>query len=181
MSMPACSALPWQPRQPQLPPARHLVRGRGGFSLIELLVVLAIVGLLASLVVPTAQLAVQRQREQALTRHLFEIRQALDAYKRAVDQGRIARPAGSSGFPPSLQVLVDGVVDLKDPEGRLLRFLRRVPGDPMTAQPDTPGGGAWGLRSHASEASNPRPGADVFDVHSRSAAIGLNGVPYAEW
>ncbi len=161
--------------------ARRLGRSRSGFSLIELLVVLAIMGLLASLVVPVAQMAVQRQREQTLTRHLFEIRQALDAYKRAVDQGRIARPVGGSGYPPSLQVLVDGVVDLKDPEGRVLRFLRRVPGDPMTARADAAGDGAWGLRSHASDASNPRPGADVFDVHSTSAAVGLNGVPYAAW
>lgn len=173
--MPACGFPPrhWSAKRP--------ARSRSGFSLIELLVVLAIMGLLASLVVPVAQMAVQRQREQTLTRHLFEIRQALDAYKRAVDQGRIARPAGSSGYPVSLQVLVDGVVDLKDPEGRLLRFLRRVPGDPMTARTDVAADGAWGLRSHASDAINPRPGADVFDVHSTSAAVGLNGVPYAAW
>ncbi|MDH4393567.1 MAG: type II secretion system protein [Aquabacterium sp.] len=175
MSMPACAiqTRPWS--------ARRKGSRLFGFSLIELLVVLGIVGLLASVVVPVAQMAVQRQREQTLTRHLFEIRQALDAYKRAVDQGRIARPAGSSGYPPSLQVLVDGVVDLKDPQGRLLRFLRRIPGDPMTARTDAAGNGAWGLRSHASDANNPRPGADVFDVHSSSAAVGLNGVPYADW
>jgi general secretion pathway protein G len=173
--MPACGI------QPRPWSARRHGRRRLGFSLIELLVVLAIVGLLASLVVPVAQAAVQRQREQTLTRHLFEIRQALDAYKRAVDQGRIAKPVGGSGYPPSLQVLVDGVVDLKDPEGRVLRFLRRVPGDPMTARTDAAGDGAWGLRSHASDADHPRPGADVFDVHSTSAAVGLNGVPYAAW
>ncbi len=150
---------------------------RGGFTLIELLVSVAILGVLATMVTPVVQLQVQRSRELQLREALRDMRRAIDAYKAASDDGRIARRAGDSGYPPSLQVLVEGVPDRRDPEQRTLRFLRRIPADPFSAgEPPV-----WGLRSYASDAENPRPGNDVFDVYSTSRAVGLNGVAYAKW
>ncbi len=145
-----------------------------GFTLIELMITVAIIGLLASVALPMAEVAVQRGKEAELRRSLRELREAIDAYKRASDDGAIEKPLGKSGYPPTLAVLVEGTADRKDPNGRRLYFLRRVPPDPM-------GGGQWGLRSHASPADAPREGEDVFDVYSRSEQVGLNGVPYREW
>lgn len=149
-----------------------------GFTLIEMMVTLAIIGVLASLVVPLAQLGVQRSREQELRSALREIRQAIDAYKRAADEGRLPQDVQSSGYPASLQVLVDGVADAKHPHRQKLRFLRRLPSDPMYAGDPVH---AWGLRSYASEASDPKEGRDVYDVYSRSPHLGLNGIPYRLW
>ena len=101
-----------------------------------------------------------------------------DAYKRAADEGRIARAADQSGYPPTLAVLVDGVPDIKSASGRNLYFLRRIPRDPFQGAGEEP---AWGLRSYESAAHDPKPGKDVFDVYSRSQATGLNDVPYREW
>lgn len=152
-----------------------------GFTLIELLITLAIIAVFATMVRPAAQVVVQRERERELQRNLLQIRQALDAYRRAVDDGRIARPAGGSGYPPSLEVLVTGTKDLKDPRGTRLVFLRRVPRDPMLAYEGFPESVNWGLRSYDSEADQPREGNDVYDVYSRSGKVGLNGRPYAKW
>ena len=145
-----------------------------GFTLIELLITVAIVALLASVAVPLAETTVQRNKEADLRRTLREVREAIDAYKRAVDDGAIEKKVGESGYPPSLQALVDGAVDKRDPKGARMYFLRRVPADPMSGE-------AWGLRSYASPANDPREGKDVFDVFSRSAGIGLNGIAYKEW
>lgn len=153
-----------------------------GFTLIELLITLAVLALLATLVVPSAQLAMQRSQEQELRRALREIRQALDDYKHAADDGRIARPAGSSGYPRELQALVAGEPDLLDPRsGRKIYFLRRVPRDPMQTDASLSDAQSWIKRSYASEASDPREGADVYDVLSSSQRIGLNGVEYGKW
>jgi len=152
-----------------------------GFTLLELLITVAIVGLLASVALPLSELATQRSNEQELRRALREIRDALDAYKRAADDGRIARLADESGYPPALAALVQGVPNLKSPAGAKLYFLRRIPHDPFAVDPASPGEAGWGLRGFDSPPDAPRPGRDVFDVHSQSTGVGLNGVPYKEW
>lgn len=152
-----------------------------GFTLIELLVTLAIVAVLALFTVPVAEVAVQRGTESELRHALREIRDALDAYKRAADEGRIQRTLQGSGYPPSLQVLVDGVDDLKDPKRRKLYFLRRVPRNPLDVDSDKEASETWGKRSYASEAKDPQEGDDVFDVYAPSKGIGLNGIPYRQW
>jgi general secretion pathway protein G len=152
-----------------------------GFTLIELLITVAIVAVLASIAVPLSELSRQRDREQDLRRSLREIRDAIDTYKRAADEGRIQRRADASGYPPSLAALVEGVADAKSATGGRLYFLRRVPRDPLHPDQEAPAEKTWGLRSYESPPDDPRPGADVFDVYSLSTRTGLNGIAYREW
>jgi general secretion pathway protein G len=145
-----------------------------GFTLIELLITVAILGLLASVALPLAEVTVQRNKEQELRRSLREIREAIDAYKRASDDGVIDKSLNKSGYPPSLAALVEGAVDRRDARGARIYFLRRVPPDPVSGE-------AWGLRSYASPPDAPQAGDDVFDVYSKSDHAGLNGIPYRKW
>lgn len=151
-----------------------------GFTLVELVVVVAIVAVLASIGLPLTELVAQRQKEEQLRSALRELRGAIDAYKRAVDQGRIERAADASGYPPTLGLLVEGVEDQRSPTRQKIYFLRRVPRDPF-ASSELADEATWGLRSYASPPNDPRPGADVFDVYSLSMLAGLNGVPYRNW
>lgn len=154
-----------------------------GFTLIEVAITAAIVALLATIAFPMAEVAVQRNKEQELRAALWQLREALDAYKRAGDEGHILRKAGESGYPPSLQALVEGVEDAKSPEAVKPRiyFLRRIPRDPFHGGRNVPAEQTWGKRSYASSATDPREGKDVFDVYSLASGAGLNGVPYREW
>lgn len=151
-----------------------------GFTLIEMLVVVLIMGLLASAAWPLAQLNQRRAKETELRQALRTLRGAIDLYKRAWDDGRIEHKADATGYPPSLQVLVDGVPDAKDPKGRLIFLLRRLPRDPF-ADPQLDAAQTWALRSYGSPPDAPAPGDDVYDVSSRSPRVGLDGVPYAKW
>ncbi len=144
-----------------------------GFTLIEMLIVVAIVALLASVAAPLAELGYQRGKEQALREALRDIRGAIDAYKRAADDGKIERKSDESGYPATLAVLVEGVQLKTEAKNEKMYFLRRIPKDPL--------GGEWGLRSYASPADSPQAGKDVYDVYSRSDDTGLNRVPYREW
>lgn len=159
---------------------RGAPRGRG-FTLIELVVAVAIVGVLAAGALPLAQLTAQRAQESELRAALRQIRDAIDAYKAAYDEGRIERRSGASGYPPALDALVKGVPDAGDPDGRRLYFLRRLPRDPFHPDPALAAAQTWGKRSYASPPEAPREGADVFDVYSLSPRTGLDGRPYREW
>lgn len=159
-------------------------RTGSGFTLIELLVTLAILGLLAALAVPLAEVSVQRAKESELRVNLRTIRNAIDAYKKESDAGRIALRVGASGYPPSLEVLVQGVTDQRDIKGGKLYFLRRIPRDPMRENANSADGEAeqdWALRSYASPPGMPQAGVDVFDIASRNKTISLSGIPYSEW
>jgi general secretion pathway protein G len=152
-----------------------------GFTFIELMMTLAIMGVMAAVAVPMTQLALQRQKERDLRLALAEIREALDAYKRASDQGRIVARLGESGYPKKLELLVEGVDDQRSPSRQKMYFLRRLPRDPMEADSRMPAADTWGRRSYASPPDQPAEGEDVFDVFSRSEKTGLNGVPYRQW
>lgn len=152
-----------------------------GFSLVEMLVVIAIMAVLATIGMPLAELSHQRTKEEELRRALRDIRGALDAYKRLVDEGRVARAADGSGYPPSLDALTMGVPDAKGPPGRLIYVMRSLPRDPFAPADLAIASETWAPRSYASPPTDPRAGNDVFDVHSRSAAVGLNGRPVSTW
>jgi general secretion pathway protein G len=152
-----------------------------GFTLIELVITVAIVGLLATAALPLAELGYRRAKEQDLRLALRELRTGIDAYKSAVDQGRVMTEVGASGYPPSLDALVAGVEDARNPEGAKIYFLRRLPRDPFFPDSAAAPGSTWGLRSYESSAQDPQAGDDVFDVRSLAAGTGINGVPYREW
>lgn len=151
-----------------------------GFSFVELLATVAILGLLATVAMPLAETTVRRQKEHDLRNALREIRQGLDAYKAAVAAGKIASLPQQSGYPPGLNALVAGVDDISRPGGKLF-FLRRIPRDPFFADSTVAAIDTWGKRSYDSPPENPRVGDDVFDVYSLSGQTGLNGVPYKQW
>ena len=154
------------------------MNGERGFTFIEMIVVTTILLVLASTVMPLAQVTMQRQREAELHRALREMRTALDKFKDAVDQGLIPstelEPA-NEGYPPDLETLVDGVSVANDASGRKLKFLRRIPVDPMTRD-------EWGLRSYQDDPGSKSWGRqNVFDVYTKSEGTALDGTKYRDW
>ena len=132
-------------------------------------------------VIRHAALSQRRAQEEELRRSLREIRGAIDQYKRLVDAGHIERSVGDSGYPPSLQVLVEGLTDAMTPQATKIYILRSLPRDPFSPPDVTTAADTWALRSYASPPDDPQPGEDVFDVHSKSSATGLNGIAYKRW
>lgn len=152
-----------------------------GFSYIELVISVAILAVLATAAAPYLDNTISREKEVELRRNLREIRTGIDAHKRAYDEGHMLHTIGESGYPKRLENLVDGIPDVLDPEKRKMRFLRKIPADPMYEGATDNAASTWGKRSYDSDAENPREGADVFDVYSMSDQKGLNGIPYRLW
>jgi general secretion pathway protein G len=150
-----------------------------GYTFVELLIVITIVLILASAVQPLAKVAITRQKESELRRVLREMRTAIDKYKDAADAQMIPPTElklGAEGYPPTLDTLVDGVSVANDATGRKLKFLRRVPIDPMT------GSDEWGLRAYQDKPDTSSwGGQNVFDVYSKSGGTALDGSKYRDW
>ena len=155
------------------------MRSQRGYSFVEVLVVTAILFILASAVLPLAQVTAQRQREVELRSALRQMRTAIDKFKDSVDQGRIAATElkpGSEGYPPDLATLVEGVPMQNDQSGVKLKFLRRIPIDPMT------NGTEWGMRAYQDRPdSTSWGGQSVFDVYTKSGATAIDGTKYKDW
>lgn len=152
-----------------------------GFTIIELVITLAIVGLLATAAMPLAQLVAKREKETELRTALRQIRGALDNYKAAALAGHIKLEVGASGYPPDLKSLYAGVEDAASPDHVNLYFIRRIPRDPFFPDATAAAEETWGLRSYKSPPDDPQPGDDVYDVYSLSNDKGLNGVSYRAW
>jgi general secretion pathway protein G len=154
---------------------------RRGFTLIELAVTVAIVGILAASAFPLAELSLQRQKESDLRAALRDIRGAIDTYREAAKAGQVARNADETGYPRKLDDLANGVEDAKSPKHAKIYFLRRLPRDPFYTGPPAPAADTWGKRSYASPPDMPLEGEDVYDVYSLSPLTGMNGYPYRDW
>jgi general secretion pathway protein G len=153
----------------------------GGFTLIELVITVAILGVLATMALPMLQVTAQRQKETELRAALRDIRGAIDAYHQAVVDKKIEAAADASGYPPDLESLTRGVPDITRPDHRPLYFLRRLPRDPFQPDASLAAAETWGKRSYASPADQPKEGEDVYDVFSRSEKKAINGTLYREW
>ncbi len=146
--------------------------GERGVTLVELIIVLAILSVLATAAIPAVKFEVKRSKERQLRADLWEMRRAIDMYKDVADMGGIQTKADSNNYPPDLQTLVNGV-DVKD---KKMRFLRAIPVDPMTGTTD------WGLRSNQDPPdADSFGGQDVFDVYSKSTGTALDGTKYNTW
>jgi len=160
-----------------------------GFTLIELVITLAIVGLVAMVALPLYEVTTTRVKETELRQALRTIRNGLDAYKAATDSGVLAKQAGESGYPPSLEVLTEvlEVANKRDfglnasEASQRMVILRQLPRDPFYPDLQVPAAQTWNTRAYASRADDPQTGADVFDVSSMSTRVGLDGTPYSSW
>lgn len=153
-----------------------------GFTLIELMIVVAIMGVLASAAMPLGEMVARREKERELRTALHQIRAAIDAYKLAADEGLVEKKADETGYPHKLEELDSGMGDIKDPDSKKkIFFMRRLPRDPMFPDSEVSAAETWGKRSYASPPNNPEEGDDVYDVYSLSEKTGLNGVPYNQW
>ena len=142
---------------------------------MELMVSCAILVVLATVAMPMERMAVRRYKEEKLHYDLQQMRDAIDRYKDAADKNLFQVQAGTEGYPPDLQTLVDGV-QLTGATDRKLHFLREIPVDPMTGQSD------WNLRSVQDDVDSTNwGGQDVFDVHSQSTDTAMNGTKYSDW
>ena len=146
-----------------------------GFTLIELIISLMIIGILTGLAMPLTRNTVKREREVTLHQSLREMREAIDKFKEASDRGLIEMKVGTEGYPEKLEVLVEGVKMVGTVE-KTLKFLRRVPTDPMTNSTE------WGLRAYQDEPeSTSWGGQNVFDIYSKSDGTALDGTKYKDW
>jgi len=147
-----------------------------GLTLVELIVAFTIMAMLTAMAVPLARYKVRRDRERELVNALREMRHAIDNYKDAALAGKIEVKLGTDGYPETLEQLVEGVKLLQDAEGKKIKFLRRIPRDPMTNASD------WGLRSEQDDpASNSWGRQNVFDVYTKSTDRARDGTPYSQW
>jgi general secretion pathway protein G len=165
----------------------------GGFTLIELLVTVVLVGIVALTATPMIEVISVKQREQELRQALRTIRTALDAHKAAADAGLLPKAAGESGYPATLELLTQplevtaarpgsaGAAAAAGQAPQRLVFLRQLPRDPFHPDPHTPAALTWDTRAYASRPDEPQPGADVFDIASKSPRTALDGTPYARW
>lgn len=158
-----------------------------GFTFIELVITLALIGLMAMLALPLFEITATRMKESELRHALRVLRGALDTYKAATDNGSLKREPGASGYPPTLEVLTQPL-DLAakpDASGSLasqrMVILRQLPRDPFNNDLTLPPEQTWNTRAYASRADDPQPGDDVFDVSSKSSAVALDGTAYAKW
>lgn len=155
------------------------LRGTAGYTFVEVIVVTAILLILASAVMPLAEVVSTRQREAELRRELRTMRSAIDRFRDAADQGLIPSTAlkpGNEGYPPTLEILVEGVSAAGDASGRKLKFLRRIPMDPMTNSRE------WGMRSYQDSPTDPSwGGQNVYDIYSKSPGTALDGTMYKDW
>ena len=152
-----------------------------GFTLIELLVALVLLALLVSAAAPLMQMTAKRNKEQVLKKSLWQIRDAIDAYKQAADDGVIKKTADQSGYPASLQQLVSGVENIQDPKKRKIFFMRNIPRDPFATDSTIAAEDTWAKRSYTSSFDKLEEGEDVYDVYSLSHETGINQQPYSEW
>jgi general secretion pathway protein G len=163
--------------------AFRLQRNQGGLTLLELLITLVILAVLASAVLPMAEVTIKRTKEIELRRSLRQIRTAIDEYKadydKAVLEKKINATLGETGYPKDLKALVDGEEwgGLYSPKRR---YLRAIPKDPF-APADLPAEENWALRAYADDPGDSWSGGDIYDVHSQSDGIALDGTPYNEW